>query len=281
MEKLLKYLVNNKNKRRRRKKRFPRRGRVYPNPRTLDYQYLPSMQSMGPGTTTKNFERFVSVPPNTNIRQNLTSLLGDDDFQSSCSAFRYVKIIGICITQNAINLTNQQDNFYVRIAWSENYEDQEDIEKDDCSKILPNIGRTRFMFKPPNAQITLTELKSKTINPRFFMATEHLLDQINESYKIPGSIELYNTTSIDRKVRVTLRLIFRGSKVVDRIAEAKRILRRYEKEKENKEEIKENKEENKENKIVNTDVGEKNKEEEEEIEYDDEEEELSKWSNLQ
>jgi len=254
------------NRRKYYKKKYPKRRRYIPYLRMFDYQYAASMQSMGPGSTTKNFERIVTINANTNIRQPLSSLVGDDDYDGCCRGYRYVKILGICITQNAINLTNEQDNVYVRIAWSENYEEEVDIEKDDCSKILPNIGRKRFMFKPPNAQITLSEINSKTINPSEFCATEHLLDQLNESYKIPGSIELYNATTQQRKVRVTLRLVFRGSKVLDKENEAKRLLMRKGYKFENME--------NNENDKIN-----KNEEESEEEEDEIDDEELSKWEN--
>lgn len=130
------------------------------------------------------------------------------------------------------------------------------------------------MFKPPNAQLSLYKNTTQTINPSQFMATEHLLNTIEDSYKIPGSIELYNTTAIERKVRVTLRVIFRGNKVVDKVSEAKRILKRK---REEIKRIKEQEEINNKNEEKEDDK-ETKKDENEEEEYDDEEQEIEKWS---
>lgn len=112
----------------------------------------------------------------------------------------------------------------MRVAWSQNYEEEEDVQSDDASKILPNIGRKEFSFRPPNAQVSYFRNSSTiTLNLRMYIATEHLL-QADDSYKIPGGVMLYNTTATARKIRMIVRMRFRGNKVVDAVSEAKRVL---------------------------------------------------------
>jgi len=217
---------------------------------------------MGPGTTIKNFEKRDTINANTEISFPLTTFASESDLDSSFRHFRYFKLISIAITQNNLNLVNEQKNCYVRIAWSNNYEEQEDIGKDDGSKILPNIGRKMFIFKPPNAQLPITINGQKmAINMANYQPTELLLDPIADSYQIPGSMHLFNDTTQGRYITMILRIKFRGSKVIDTEAESLRILSKkgYKIEKPIKQE------ENK-------------KQEEEEEEYDDEEEQLEKWS---
>lgn len=209
------------------KARFPvrQRGKRYPRQAwRTDYQYAQGTQKMGPGTTVKNFERTIEVTAKTNVVFELTAF-ADDDFNSCCMHYRYVKIQGVLITQNSINLTNEQDSVYTRVSWSNSFEEEEDINKDDASKILPNIGRKRFLFVPPNAQVSYYRNSSTiTINLNNFVSTEHLL-QADDSYKIPGHMQVYNDTNTARKLRVIIRVLFRGSKVIDKVEEAKRILR--------------------------------------------------------
>jgi hypothetical protein len=180
---------------------------------------------MGPGTTTKNFERLVTVTPQTQVIFNISTFANQDDLDQMCRAYRYIKVVGIGITQNAMNLPNEQDSVYLRVAWSGNTEQQEDILEDDASKILPNIGRKRFFFSPPNAQIPMYR-NGTTISANLseFVSTS-LLEDADDKHQIPGSIMLYNTTTTARKIRIVLRIAFRGSKVIDKVEEAKRILK--------------------------------------------------------
>lgn len=191
----------------------------------LDIQHSQQPQRMGPGATTKNFEYTAPVAASTEVIFDLNNIANNDDFDGCCRQYRYLQILDVMITQNYINITNEQDSVYVRVAWSENYEQQEDVEKDDASKVLPNIGRARFIFRPPNAQISYFRNSSTiTMNPSAIIATEHLV-QSDDRYKIPGGVMIYNTTALVRKVRIVLRVRFIGSKVIDKVEEAKRVLR--------------------------------------------------------
>lgn len=210
-----------------RRKKYPkvqRKGRI-PVSWKIDYQYSENMQQMGPGTTTKNFERFVTVQPNTQVIFDVATFANQDDLDQMCRAYRYIKVVGIGITQNAMNLANEQDSVYLRVAWSGNTEQESDILEDDASKILPNIGRKRFIFSPPKAQIPLYRNGSTiSANLSEFVSTS-ILETTNDKYTIPGSIMIYNTTSTARKLRIIMRIIFRGSKVIDKVEEAKRVLK--------------------------------------------------------
>jgi hypothetical protein len=193
--------------------------------REINKQYSQATQVMGPGATTKNFEKIGEVPTNTEVRFDLNTVVGGDDFSSCCRHYRYLQILGVIVTQNDLNIPNEQNNVYVRVAWSQNYEEEEDIQSDDASKILPNIGRKSFMFKPPNAQVSYFRNSSTiTMNLRQIIATEHLL-QADDSYKIPGGVTLYNTTASSRKIRMIVRIRFVGNKVIDAVNEAKRVLK--------------------------------------------------------
>lgn len=188
-------------------------------------QYSQRTQVMGPGTTIKNFEKVVTVEGNTEVLFDNTTVVRGDDFDSSCRQYRYLRIIGMVITQNLINLPNEQKNVYVRASWSSNNEAIEDIPQDDASKILPNIGTKCFTFKPPNAQVSyFRNSTTVTINLSGVISTEHLL-QATDQYAIPGQIMIYNQTASARDIRIVIRMKFIGSNVIDAVAEAKRVLK--------------------------------------------------------
>lgn len=282
-----KYKITMSKRRRNRKatRRYRLRRRRFIQYTAFGYQYSSSMQSMGPGTTVKNFEKRETITANTEIALPLSAFANEGDLDSSFRQYRYFKVVSIAITQNNMNLTNEQRNCYVRIAWSNNYEEQQDIEKDDATKILPNIGRKLFIFRPPNAQLPITINSQKyCLNMSHFQPTEALLDPIGDSYKIPGSVSIFNDTTQGRYITMILRIIFRGNKVIDSEAESRRILSRkgYIIIKANKEIENKNEDEKvKEKEIIkenNSENKKENKNENEEEEYEDEEDQISKWS---
>lgn len=221
---VIRKLVNGKRKFAKRKN-FRKKPRQYKMMRKINYQYSQAMQTMGPGFTIKNFEKVFSVEPATNVIWPLSAMGNDDDFDSTCRQFRYVKFLSACLTQNDINLVNEQNDVLVRVAWSGNLEQQEDITLDDATKILPNVGRKVFLFKPPDAQITLYNPSSKIVNLSEFISTSNLEDVDDQKFKIPGDLQVYNSTGSIRRLRFTIRALFRGSKVIDKQEEAKRVLK--------------------------------------------------------
>jgi len=205
-------------------KRRNRRTRLWSK---INNQYRTNVQSMGPGTTLKNFERTVDIEPSTLVAFDINSLVNyNDDFQSCCRHYKYLKIEGLVITQTRLNMTNEQSNVYVRVAWSGNIEQQEDIEQDDATKIMPNIGTKAFKFIPPNAQISYYRNSNTiTLNLRKVVATEHLIQLVDDKYKIPGMLQIYNSTTQTRKLRTIIRIKFIGNTVIDQEQESKNVLK--------------------------------------------------------
>jgi hypothetical protein len=216
----------NKRKNQTRGNKYPkvqRKGRM-PVSWKIDYQYSENIQQMGPGTTMKNFEKVLTITANNFQNYTLSDIVGDD-FDVTCRGYRYIKVLGVCVTQNAINLTNEQESVYVRVSWPGDFEEQEDILEDDAAKVLPNIGRKRFIFKPPNAQIPFTK-NSTTISANLSEFASTAILAASGVYTLPGIVSILNATASARKVKIIVRVMFRGSKVLDKVEAAKRVLKK-------------------------------------------------------
>lgn len=202
-------------------------GQVRPGLRSnLNYQYSQKTQIMGPGTIFKNFEEEIGVLRNVLSIYDLNSFLLDDDVDTTFRSYKYVKLIGVLVTQQQLNMQDEQNAVYINVDWTSRLEEINDIEKDDATKVLPNLGSKNFMFIPPNAQIpTLFDNQEyRYLNLRNFLPCESLYQVGPDNFRLPGRIGVYNKTDSPRILRVIIRMEFRGSRVVDKEEESKNYL---------------------------------------------------------
>lgn len=188
----------------------PRRGNGFG---PVFYNYSQRPQKYGVGNLIKNYEIPVSITAGTSV--NETIKINGADFVIQANAFKYMKIIGIGIVQDSVNFENEDGKLYGSIDWGE-INTNENLEISDNAKIFKNIGNNFFKFKVPRilARISVrtsgTATEWRYVEPDKFIEPTILYSSNESKYVFPCAYKFKNTTTTDRKVKVIVRVVFRG-----------------------------------------------------------------------
>jgi hypothetical protein len=126
-----------------------------------------------------------------------------------CTLYNYFKIINIAIVFFPAMSQAQSSYFAIQLNW--NNSDNTNIQQEDNSKMIP-IYRTRkyfFKFVPLNMPLLLGTTNSPVvINMMNYLRT-------SDPIVIPGCFNFDGETDFTARVRIVMRIEYRGSKVPD------------------------------------------------------------------
>jgi hypothetical protein len=197
-----------------------RRGNIF-------YNYSQRPQTYGIGSAVKLLQKDVVISANSGL--NFQYSTKELDMVNMALQYKYVKILEVAIVQDQINLPNEQDKLYGIIDWGTVTEGYANLEESDNAKIFKNIGRNQFIFRPPRILTSCyvktgsTTSETRQVFASGFNEIERLFGSSNFGYYFPFYYSFKNNTTVDRKLRIIVKLIFRGSKNTEDSEAAKRI----------------------------------------------------------
>jgi hypothetical protein len=206
INKIVRQAIYKNNTRRKRTSRKPgtRRYRF----RATAYNESLRPQTYGPGITRRNLEINFEAFKDSFI--NLNSLFsGNTEHQTMLTLYNYMKLINIGLTFYPAQAQVSTGHIAVQLNW--NNQDNTNVQTEDNTKIVPIYRTKRYMFKyiPPNIPMLLGTTDSPVvINLRNYMRT-------SDPIVLPGVFNFEGDTAFTARVRVVIRMEYRGSKVPD------------------------------------------------------------------
>jgi hypothetical protein len=197
-----------------------RRGNIF-------YNYSQRPQTYGIGSAVKLLQKDVVISASSGL--NFQYSTKELDIVNMALQYKYVKILEVAVVQDQINLPNEQDKLYGIIDWGTNSEGYANLEESDNAKIFKNIGRNQFIFRPPRILTSCyvktgsTTAETRQVFASGFNEIERLFGSSTNGYYFPFYYSFKNNTSVDRKLRIIVKLVFRGSKNTQDSEVARRI----------------------------------------------------------
>lgn len=209
-------MKNNNNKSNTITRRPRKRTKARPRKRTngrynfkfTAYNESQQPQTYGPGRTFRLLESYVEAFQNSFY--NINSLLSaSTEHATMKTLYNYMKIYNIALIAYPAMAQNSAGYFTVQLNW--NNSDDTNIPFEDNSKVIP-VYRTRkyyYKYVPPNIPLLLGDTNSPVVlNLRNYMRT-------SDSIVIPGAFNFTSEQAFTARIRILMKVEYRGSKVPD------------------------------------------------------------------
>jgi hypothetical protein len=138
----------------------------------------------------------------------LADVLNTTEFNRSAACYSWYKIIGIRVMFPALNSSNVNSSFFMKLEWDRVPAEHQMLAFDDNTKIVPMLTSRNLTFKyfPPNVNIYTP---TAVFNPAEFNSTVNMpfprVPHLQLQTANPGA------TAVERNFMVEVLVVFRGS----------------------------------------------------------------------